>query len=97
MCQRLKTVGAWRRGIVAWTAGQVNRQSTTAFVLAAILGTLGHSLLVNDGAVFVAASWLGNAWDLYFRQLASRSVSTSGKRLRGRAELRQRPVQIAAA
>jgi hypothetical protein len=47
-----------------------------AFVLAAILGTLGHSLLVNDGAVFVAASWLGNAWDLYFRQLASRSVST---------------------
>jgi len=47
-----------------------------AFLVAAGLGTLGHCLLVNDGAVFVAASWLGNAWDLYFRQVASRAVST---------------------
>ena len=47
-----------------------------AFLVAAGLGTLGHCLLVNDGAVFVAASWLGDAWDLYFRQVASRAVST---------------------
>jgi hypothetical protein len=47
-----------------------------AYVLAAGLGIVGHSLLVNDGAVFLTASWLGNAWDLYFRQLAGRSVST---------------------
>ncbi|MBS0525958.1 MAG: hypothetical protein JSS04_20180 [Proteobacteria bacterium] len=47
-----------------------------AFLVAAGLGTLGHCLLVNDGAVFVAASWLGDAWGLYFRQVASRAVST---------------------
>jgi hypothetical protein len=31
--------------------------------------------MVNDGAVFVAAQWLGDAWDLYLRQVASRGLS----------------------
>jgi hypothetical protein len=47
-----------------------------AFLVAAILGTGTLCLLVNDGAVFVAAGWLGDPWDLYFRQVATRAVST---------------------
>jgi hypothetical protein len=53
-----------------------DRALLAAFVMAAVLGTLGQSLLVNDGAIFVAAGWLGDSWDLYFRQVASRAVST---------------------
>lgn len=46
-----------------------------AYLLTAILGTWTSCLLVNDGAVFLTAGWLGNAWDLYFSQVADRSVS----------------------
>ena len=35
-----------------------------AFLLAAGLGTGTRCLLVNDGAVFISAGWLGNAWHL---------------------------------
>jgi hypothetical protein len=38
-------------------------------------GTWTGCLLVNDGAVFLAAGWLGNSWDLYFGQLSSRTVA----------------------
>jgi len=47
-----------------------------AFTLVAVLGTWSGCLLFNDGAVFLAVAWLGNAWDLYLVQLASRAVST---------------------
>src|SRR5207253_1300674 len=46
-----------------------------ALVLAAALGTWTNCLLVNDGAVFLSAGWLGNTWDLYFRQDADRAIS----------------------
>jgi hypothetical protein len=47
-----------------------------AFVLVAILGTWQRCLMVIDGAVYLAAAWLGNAWDLFFDQVAGRTVST---------------------
>jgi hypothetical protein len=43
-----------------------------AFLLAAMLGSWTSCLLLNDGAVFIFAGWLGDAWDLYFGQFASR-------------------------
>src|SRR5260370_31717297 len=47
-----------------------------AFAVVAVLGTWQKCLLVIDGAVFLAAAWLGNAWDLFFDQIAGRAVST---------------------
>jgi hypothetical protein len=47
-----------------------------AYLLVAALGTWQCSLLVIDGAVFLTAAWLGNAWDLFFDQIAGRAVST---------------------
>jgi hypothetical protein len=47
-----------------------------AFVLIAVLGTWQKCLLVNDGAVYLAAAWLGNAWDLFYSQNTGRAVST---------------------
>ena len=44
-----------------------------AFVLIAVLGTLQKCLLVNDGAVYLAAAWLGNAWDLFYSQNTGRA------------------------
>jgi hypothetical protein len=46
-----------------------------AYVLASVLGTWNWALLVNDGAVFLTAGWLGESWNLYFRQDADRVVS----------------------
>jgi hypothetical protein len=48
----------------------------SAFALTAILGTWTSALLVNDGTFLLSVGWLGDAWDLYFNQLAERSVST---------------------
>jgi hypothetical protein len=45
------------------------------FLLAAGLGTWTRCLLMNDGAVFMSAGWLGDAWHLYFDQIAGRAVS----------------------
>jgi hypothetical protein len=47
-----------------------------AFTVVALLGTWQLSLLVNDGVVFLTAAWLGNAWGLFFDQVAGRVVST---------------------
>ncbi|MFI5029648.1 MAG: hypothetical protein ACHQPH_02985 [Reyranellales bacterium] len=47
-----------------------------AYLLAAALGTWTRCLLVHDGAILLTAGWLGDAWDLYFSQNASRAVST---------------------
>jgi len=47
-----------------------------AFAVVALLGTWQQCLLVIDGAVYLAAAWLGNAWDLFFDQTAGRAVST---------------------
>jgi hypothetical protein len=47
-----------------------------AYLLAAVLGTSTRCLLVHDGAILLTAGWLGDAWDLYFSQNASRAVST---------------------
>lgn len=49
----------------------------SAFLLAAALGIWTSCLLVNDGAVYLAAAWLGNAWDLFFDQNKGRVVSTA--------------------
>jgi len=45
-----------------------------AYLLLAVLGTWTSCLLVNDGAVFLSAPWLGNTWELYFSQDADRTV-----------------------
>jgi hypothetical protein len=47
-----------------------------AFIFNAALGTWNSCLLVNDGAFLLSVGWLGDAWDLYFNQIAERSVST---------------------
>jgi hypothetical protein len=47
-----------------------------AFILSAGLGTWNNCLLFNDGIVLVSVGWLGDAWDLYFNQIAGRAVST---------------------
>jgi hypothetical protein len=47
-----------------------------AFALVAVLGTWTRCLLVNDGAFLLSVGWLGDAWDLYFKQIAGRGVST---------------------
>jgi hypothetical protein len=47
----------------------------SAYLLAAVLGTWTGALLVNDGAIFLAAGWLGDSWNLYFSQDADRVVS----------------------
>jgi hypothetical protein len=46
------------------------------FAVVAVLGTWQSCLLVIDGAVYLAAAWLGNAWDLFFDQTAGRAVAT---------------------
>jgi hypothetical protein len=46
-----------------------------AFLVMAALGTVTRCLMVNDGAVFIAALWFGETWSLYFSQIASRAVS----------------------
>jgi hypothetical protein len=47
-----------------------------AYLLVAFIGIWQSSLLVIDGAVYLAAAWLGDAWALYFDQNAGRAVST---------------------
>ena len=47
-----------------------------AYLLAAALGTWQGCLLISDGAIYLAAAWLGDAWDLFFDQNTGRSVST---------------------
>jgi MFS family permease len=47
-----------------------------AYLLAAALGTWQSCLLVNDGAIYLTAAWLGDAWDLFFDQNTGRVVST---------------------
>jgi hypothetical protein len=47
-----------------------------AFIVVAVLGTWQRCLLVNDGAVYLAAAWLGNAWDLFYDQNTGRAIST---------------------
>ena len=47
-----------------------------AFLLIAGLGIWTNCLLFNDGAVLLSVGWLGDAWDLYFNQIAGRAVST---------------------
>jgi len=44
------------------------------FLVAAALGTLTKSLLINDGAIFIAVGWLGDSWGLYFNQFAGRAL-----------------------
>jgi hypothetical protein len=46
-----------------------------AFIAIAIVGSLNHVLLVNDGAYFLSVTWLGDAWDLYFNQFVGRALS----------------------
>jgi hypothetical protein len=47
-----------------------------AYLLAAILGSWLGCLLVIDGVIYLAAAWLGDAWDLFFGQNTGRAVST---------------------
>lgn len=46
-----------------------------AYLLAAALGTWNDCLLIHDGAVFITAGWLGNAWELYYDQNTPRAFS----------------------
>ena len=46
----------------------------TGFLVAAALGTRTKSLLINDGAIFIAVGWLGDSWGLYFNQFAGRAL-----------------------
>jgi hypothetical protein len=47
-----------------------------AYLLAAALGTWTRCLLVNDGAIYIGAAWIGNTWHLFFDQNVGRTIST---------------------
>lgn|GEM_PF-2236349 len=47
-----------------------------AYLVVAALGTSTRALLFHDGAVYLTAAWLGNAWDLFYGQFPTRAVST---------------------
>lgn len=47
-----------------------------AYLLTAALGTWTSCLLFHDGAVYLTAAWLGDAWGLLYDQVAMRTVST---------------------
>jgi hypothetical protein len=53
---------------------RTDKSLLAAFLVAATLGTLTQCLLFNDGAIFIAAGWLGDAWDLNFRQFTDRAL-----------------------
>ncbi len=55
---------------------RVDKALLAAYLVAALLGTWQQCLMVNDGAVYIAAAWLGDAWDLFFDQNPGRVVST---------------------
>jgi hypothetical protein len=46
-----------------------------AFLIIALVGTWNRALMINDGAYWLAVTWLGDAWDLYFKQVVGREVS----------------------
>ncbi len=46
-----------------------------AFVIVALIGTWNRALMINDGAYWLTVTWLGDAWDLYFKQVIGREVS----------------------
>ncbi len=52
-----------------------DRALLAAYLLLAALGTATHCLLVNDGAIFLTAVWLGDPWTLYFNQFAGRALA----------------------
>lgn len=56
--------------------GRVDAALLGAYVLAAALGTWTSCLLFHDGAVYLAAAWLGDGWDLFYSQFPMRAVST---------------------
>ena len=58
------------------TLDRIDLALLAAFLFIALLGTSTRCLLVNDGAFLLSAGWLGDAWDLYFNQIATRAVST---------------------
>lgn len=55
---------------------RLDKALLAAYLIAAGLGTWQQCLLVNDGVVYLAAAWLGNAWDLYFSQFVGRPLPT---------------------
>lgn len=46
-----------------------------AFLLVAVLGTWMQCLMHEDGAIIIAAAWLGNFWDLYASQIPDRTIA----------------------
>jgi hypothetical protein len=52
-----------------------------AYLLVAVLGTCTQCLLVSDGAIYLAAAWLGNACDLFFDQNTARAPHDERDRL----------------
>lgn len=46
-----------------------------AFLLAAGFGTWTHCLMHDDGAIIIAAGWLGDFWDLYAGQIPDRAAA----------------------
>lgn len=46
-----------------------------AFLLTAGLGTWTRCLMHDDGAIIIAAGWLGNFWDLYAGQIPDRAAA----------------------
>ena len=52
-----------------------DRALLAAFLVIAVAGSLNNVLLVNDGAYFLSAIWLGDGWDLYFSQFVGRALA----------------------
>src|SRR5690242_13251415 len=69
------TIGTATTGLPAASRTRIDALLLAAFAVTAGLGIWTDCLLINDGAVFLLAGWLGDAWDLYFNQSASRGLS----------------------
>ena len=46
-----------------------------AYLVAAVLGTSMQCLMHEDGAIIIAAAWLGDFWDLYASQIPDRAIA----------------------
>jgi hypothetical protein len=52
-----------------------DKAQLAAYAVVALLGTWQWCLLVDDGAISLAAAWLGDAWKLYYGHVPGRAVS----------------------
>jgi len=54
---------------------RTDRALLAAYLAVAVLGTSMQCLMLDDGAIIIAAAWLGDFWDLYVSQIPDRAIA----------------------